>query len=227
MTPHKQRAAPTAAPTSRRQQVPAPCAGSAVDVIPRLVFDQLSSQLGQPIVVENRVGAGGTIAMATVARSEPNGYTILATASALTVAPWVYKCLPYDTVRDLSGIVALGNVPNVLVTSPEKGLSKIQAFVAAAKAKPGSYNYASGNGFSGRMNGSFAFGELECSREPFPMHLRWILLFFRWLKLYLSTKLLSRPIYCFYTASRGCRQNASIIVTSIIVLTVCRTSREP
>ncbi len=117
--------------------------GSAVDVIPRLVFDQLSSQLGQPIVVENRVGAGGTIAMATVAKSEPDGYTILATASALTVAPSIYKSLPYDTVRDLSSIVALGSVPNVLVTSPAKGRATIQAFIAAAKEKPGTFNYVS------------------------------------------------------------------------------------
>src|SRR5215475_14526166 len=118
-------------------------AGSAVDVVPRLVFDQLSSQLGQPIVVENRAGAGGTIGNAAVAKAEPDGYTILATASALTIAPWVYKSLPYDTVRDLASVVALGSVPNVLVTSPAKGLTNIQAFVAAAKAKPGSFNYAS------------------------------------------------------------------------------------
>jgi tripartite-type tricarboxylate transporter receptor subunit TctC len=118
-------------------------AGSAVDVIPRLVFDQLSSQLGQPIVVENRPGAGTTIGTAAVAKAEPDGYTILATTSALTVAPSVYKSLPYDTVRDFASVVALGSVPNVLVTSPTKGLRTIQAFVAAAKAKPGSFNYVS------------------------------------------------------------------------------------
>ncbi len=118
-------------------------AGSAVDVVPRLVFDQLSSQLGQPIVVENRAGAGTTTGTAAVAKAEPDGYTILATASALTIAPSVYKNLPYDTVRDLASVVALGSVPNVLVPSPAKALTTIQAFVAAAKAKPGSFNYAS------------------------------------------------------------------------------------
>jgi len=118
-------------------------AGSAVDVIPRLVFDQLSSQLGQSIVVENRGGAGGAIATATVARSDPDGYTILAISSGLTVAPSIYKSLPYDTARDFSSIVALGKLSNVLVTSPAKGLTTIQAFVAAARAKPGSFNYAS------------------------------------------------------------------------------------
>ena len=81
-------------------------AGSAADVIPRLVFDQLSRQLGQPIVVENRAGAGGTIGTATVAKAEPDGHTILATASALTIAPSIYKSLPYDTVRELASVGA-------------------------------------------------------------------------------------------------------------------------
>ena len=117
--------------------------GSAVDVIPRVVFDQLSSRLGQPIVIENRAGAGGTIAAAAVAKAKPDGYTILAASSAHTIAPLLHVKLPYDPVRDLSAIVPLGSLPNVLVTSPAKGLSTIQAFVAAAKAKPNSFNYTS------------------------------------------------------------------------------------
>jgi tripartite-type tricarboxylate transporter receptor subunit TctC len=107
------------------------------------VFDQLSRQLGQPIFIENRVGAGGTIGTAAVARADPDGYTLLATGSALTLVPSIYKSLPYDTVRDLSSIVALGSVPNVLVTSPSKGRATVQEFIAAAKAKPGSFNYVS------------------------------------------------------------------------------------
>jgi len=118
-------------------------AGSAVDVVPRVVFDQLSKQLGVPIVVENRAGAGGTIAVTAVAKANPDGYTILAQSSALTVAPWLHPNLTYDTVRDLSGIAALGSLPNVLVTSPLKGTKTIDAFVAAAKAKPGSFNFTS------------------------------------------------------------------------------------
>ena len=118
-------------------------AGSAVDVVPRVVFDQLSKQLGQPIVVENRTGAGGTIAVAAVAKADPDGYTILAQSSALAVAPWFHPNLSYDTVRDISGIAPIGTVPNVLVTSPLKGAKTIQAFVAAAKARPGSFNYTS------------------------------------------------------------------------------------
>jgi tripartite-type tricarboxylate transporter receptor subunit TctC len=95
--------------------------GSAVDVVPRVVFDQLAIQLGQPIVVENRGGAGGTIAVTMVARAAPDGYTILAASSALTVAPWLHPSLPYDTSRDLTAIAALGSIPNVLVTSPLSG----------------------------------------------------------------------------------------------------------
>ncbi len=118
-------------------------AGSVVDVVPRVVLEQLSKQLGQPIVVENRTGAGGTIAVAAVAKADPDGYTILAQSSALAVAPWFHPNLSYDTVRDISGIAPIGTVPNVLVTSPLKGAKTIQAFVAAAKARPGSFNYTS------------------------------------------------------------------------------------
>jgi tripartite-type tricarboxylate transporter receptor subunit TctC len=117
--------------------------GSAVDVIARLVFDQLSKQLGQRIVVENRSGAGVTIGVAAAAKSDPDGYSILVVSSALTVAPFIYKALPYDTVRDFSAIAALGSVPNVLVTASAKGRSTLQTFIAAAKEKPGSFNYAS------------------------------------------------------------------------------------
>jgi tripartite-type tricarboxylate transporter receptor subunit TctC len=118
-------------------------AGSAVDVISRVIFDQLSNQLGQPIVVENRVGAGGAIAVAAVAKAEPDGYTILATSSSLTVAPSLYAKLSYDTARDIAAVAMFGGLPSVLVTSPEKGRRTIEAFVAAAKARPGSFNYTS------------------------------------------------------------------------------------
>jgi tripartite-type tricarboxylate transporter receptor subunit TctC len=130
-------------PTRPIRAIVAGGAGSVVDVVPRVVFDQLSTQLGQPIVVENRTGAGGTIGVAAVAKAEPDGYTILAQSSALAVAPWFHANLSYDTVRDISGIAPLGSLPNVLVTSPLKGAKTIQAFVAAAKAKPGSFNYTS------------------------------------------------------------------------------------
>ena len=118
-------------------------AGSATDIIPRAVFDQLGPALGQPIVVENRGGAGGALAVGEVTRAEPDGYTILADSSALSVAPWIVPNLPYDTAKDLSAVVPLGKNANVLVVNPSKGWKTAQDLVAAAKANPGSINYGS------------------------------------------------------------------------------------
>src|SRR5262249_32780482 len=118
-------------------------AGSATDVIPRVVSEPLSAQLGQPIVVENRGGAGTTIAGALVAKAEPDGYTLLATSSAHTLVPTVYPNAPYDTAADFAAAVSLGTSPNVLVVSPSKGFKTARDLVAAAKASPGSFNFAS------------------------------------------------------------------------------------
>ena len=118
-------------------------AGSATDIIPRVVFEPLSAQLGQPIVVENRGGGGTTIAAAMVAKAEPDGYTLLATSSAHTLVPTVYPNASYDTVADFAAVVSLGTSPNVLVVSPSKGFKTAQVLVAAAKARPGSFNFAS------------------------------------------------------------------------------------
>src|SRR5215468_7017541 len=118
-------------------------AGSATDVVPRAVLEPLSAQLGQPIVVENRGGAGTTIGAAMVAKAEPDGYTLLATSSAHTLVPTVYPHAPYDTAADFAAVVSLGTSPNVLVVSPAKGFKTAQDLVAAAKAKPGGLNFSS------------------------------------------------------------------------------------
>lgn len=118
-------------------------AGSATDLVPRIVFDQLSPQLGQPIVVENRAGAGGTLGTAAVAKADPDGYTLLAHSNAFSISPSVYSSLPYDAVNDFAPVIPFGSLPVVLVISPSKGFKTIQDMVAAAKAKPGSFNYAS------------------------------------------------------------------------------------
>ncbi len=118
-------------------------AGSSTDIVHRLVLEQLSVQLGQPIVVENRVGAGGTIGSAFVAKSEPDGYTILAHGSALTIAPSLYKALPYRTANDLVAAVPIGISPSVLVVSPARGWNSAADLVAAAKARPGALNFSS------------------------------------------------------------------------------------
>lgn len=118
-------------------------AGSATDVVPRLFFDRLSAELGQPIVVENRVGAGGTIGTAAVARAEPDGYTILAHSSAITTAPAIFTDLTYDATKDLSSALMIGSSANVMITSPSKPWKTIQEFIAAAKAKDASITFGS------------------------------------------------------------------------------------
>lgn len=117
-------------------------AGSATDMIGRTVLDQLSQQLGQPIVMENRPGAGNTIGMATAARSDADGYTLLINSSSHTIVPATYGNLPFDTLRDFMPVIPLGNMPTVLVVSPSKGYKNLADFVAAAKAKPGLMNYS-------------------------------------------------------------------------------------
>ena len=108
-------------------------AGSTIDILGRIVLEPLSVALGQPIVVENRGGAGGTIGSAAVANAAPDGYTILITASAHSATPAAYPNAPYD-VRDLRGVAIFGVVPNVTVISPAKGIKNLKELVAAAKA---------------------------------------------------------------------------------------------
>lgn len=117
-------------------------AGSASDIIARVVMDQVSKQVGQPVVVENRPGAGGTIGANAVAKSAPDGYTILA-YGALNTAHAMHAKLPYDTFRDFIPVISLGQQPLVIVTSPGKGYKTLKDMIAAGKAKPGSLNYSS------------------------------------------------------------------------------------
>ena len=111
--------------------------GTGADVIFRLVFNQISIQLGQQVVVENRGGAGGTIGTAAVAKADPDGYTILGSSTSYTIAPAIYQSMPYDPVRDLAAVVAIGRTPTALIMAPSKGIKTIQEFVAAARARHG------------------------------------------------------------------------------------------
>ena len=117
-------------------------AGSATDVMARVVMDQVGKQLGRTIIVENRPGAGGTTGANMVAKSAPDGYTILA-YGALSIANALYSKLPYDTLRDFVPVIPFGQQPLVLVTSPLKGYKTLGDLIAAAKAKPGALNYSS------------------------------------------------------------------------------------
>jgi tripartite-type tricarboxylate transporter receptor subunit TctC len=117
--------------------------GAANDIVGRIVLEQVSKQVGQPIVVENRPGAGGTLGVSAVGKAAPNGYSILVHSSSFSSAYSLYKTLPYDTLNDFSAVVALGKTPTVLVTSPSKGFKTAGDLIAAAKARPGAMNFAS------------------------------------------------------------------------------------
>lgn len=122
--------------------VPFP-AGSAIDTIARPIFEQVSKQIDQNFVFENKPGAGGTLGMAQAAKADADGYTLLLNSSVQTIVPTTFSKLPFDTVRDFAGIVPLGQFPNVLVAPPGR-FKNVQDLVAKAKAKPGSLNFGSG-----------------------------------------------------------------------------------
>ncbi|MDB5954204.1 tripartite tricarboxylate transporter substrate binding protein [Ramlibacter sp.] len=146
-------AAQAAWPTKPIRMIVPFTAGSVTDIIARVVSESMSKSLGQPIVIDNKPGAGGTIGAAQVAKSEPDGYTVLIHSSGHALNPAIYPNLPYDTVRDLTGVTPLASVPNVLVVSPTRGWKNLADLIAAAKAKPGTMNYASaGTGSATHMN---------------------------------------------------------------------------
>jgi tripartite-type tricarboxylate transporter receptor subunit TctC len=118
-------------------------AGSAADVVPRLVFDRLSAELGQGIVVENRPGAGGTLGTALVAKAEADGYSILAQSSALAISPAIYPNLTFDVTKDLVSVLMIGVSANVMIVPATRPWKTVADFIADAKAKPSSIAFGS------------------------------------------------------------------------------------
>src|SRR6267142_108820 len=116
--------------------------GSATDTMARPIADRLGAALGQPVTVENRPGAGGTIGIAALAKSPADGYTLAVVSTGHVVNPVLYASLPYDTIKDLSGVAPIAGQPSVLVVSPALGVKSVKELVAMAKAKPGQLNYA-------------------------------------------------------------------------------------
>jgi tripartite-type tricarboxylate transporter receptor subunit TctC len=117
--------------------------GSSTDIIGRAVAAKLSEIWGQPVVAENRTGAGGSIGSAAVLRELPDGYTLLANSSAHVANPSIYAKLPYDTLKDFANIAPLAGGPNVLIVGTGTGWKKLGDFISAAKAKPGALNFSS------------------------------------------------------------------------------------
>lgn len=118
-------------------------AGSGADVVTRVVTQKLSEGWGQPVVVDNRPGAGGTIGVAAVAKSAPDGYVLLAHSSTYAVSPALYASLPYDPAKDLVELAPIGTQPYVLVVGPSSGFKNLADLTAAAKQKPGETNFGS------------------------------------------------------------------------------------
>lgn len=118
-------------------------AGNANDIVARIVLDQTFRQMNASYVIENRAGAGGTIGVGSVAKADPDGYTLLLNSSTLSSQVVLHKSLPYDPARDFAPIAMFGVQPSVLVTTPQKGYKTVAELVAAAKANPGKLNFAS------------------------------------------------------------------------------------
>src|SRR5262245_16125183 len=124
--------------------------GGGTDILGRLIAERLSAALGQPVVTENRGGAGGNVGAEAAARSAPDGYTIVLAAPSLAISPTLYSKLNYDPVKDLAPVSLVATVPNVVITQPSLGVSTLQEFAALARAKPGGLNFGSGG--SGTSN---------------------------------------------------------------------------
>ncbi len=134
--------------------VPFP-AGGSTDLVARVIAQKMTNGLGQQVLVENRGGAGGNLGSATVAKSDPDGYTILmGTVATHALNPAIYKKMPFDPVADFAPISLLVTVPNVLVVNPDLPVKTVQELIALAKEKPGELSYASsGNGTPLHLSG--------------------------------------------------------------------------
>ena len=116
--------------------------GSATDTMARPIAERLTAAFGQPVTVENRPGAGGTIGIGVLAKSPPDGYTLAVVSTGHVINPVLYASLPYDTLKDFVGVAPLAGQPAVLVVAPALGIKSVKDLVAAAKERPGSFNYA-------------------------------------------------------------------------------------
>ena len=118
--------------------------GGGTDILGRVIAERLSASLGQPVVTENRGGAGGNVGAEAAAHSAPDGYTIVLVAPSLAISPSLYSKLNYDPVKDLAPIGLVATVPNVMITHPAVEAKNLQEFIALARSRPGAMNYGSG-----------------------------------------------------------------------------------
>jgi tripartite-type tricarboxylate transporter receptor subunit TctC len=143
--------------------------GGAVDIVARTLSDELSKRWGQQIVVENRPGAGGTIAAAALAKAAPDGYTLILAASGHAIVSYLYPDLPYDPLRDFTPLSLVGSSPNMMLVRADSPLRSVADVLAAARDKPGqlSYGYA-GNGTSPHLAGELLKYMTKVAITPVP-----------------------------------------------------------
>lgn len=130
--------------------------GGGTDILGRVIAERLTARLGQPVVAENRGGAGGNVGAEVAAKSAPDGYTIVLVAPSLAISPSLYANLNYDPVKDFAPVSLVASVPNVMITNPSVAARTMQEFIALAKGKPGVMNFGSG----GRGTSNHLAGEL-------------------------------------------------------------------
>jgi len=131
--------------------------GGVPDITARLIAQKLTESWKQQVVVDNRTGAGGTIAAQIVAHANPDGYTLLSVSNAHAVAPAIYAKLPYDTIKDFAGITTTASGPALLLVSPALGAKSAKDLIALARAKPGQLNFSSAGVGSGTHFGAELF----------------------------------------------------------------------
>ncbi|MFZ9254696.1 MAG: tripartite tricarboxylate transporter substrate-binding protein, partial [Hylemonella sp.] len=128
--------------------------GGGTDVIARIVQTPMQQALGQPVIIDNKGGAGGSVGTEIVSRAAPDGYTVLFTLSSHTINPAIFAKLSFDTVRDFEPVGMVASLPQILVANPQVPVKTVAEMVALAKSKPGMLSYASvGNGSPGHLAG--------------------------------------------------------------------------
>jgi tripartite-type tricarboxylate transporter receptor subunit TctC len=134
--------------------------GGTTDFTARLIAPRLSERIGQSVVVDNRAGAGSLIGTDLVAKSVPDGYTLLVVASSLTIIPSMYRKVPFDPVQDFAPVTTLSSYPNLIVVHPSVPTNTVRELIALAKAKPGTLNYGSGGTGTGTQLGALLFASM-------------------------------------------------------------------
>ena len=163
-------AAQSAYPSKQIRVIVPFAAGSTTDIIARAIADKMSQSMGQTLLIDNRGGASGTIGQAAVAQAAPDGYTIMIHSSSHTVSPSTFAKLPFDTLNDFVAVTPISSTPNVLVIAPSKNIKTLQELLTAARAKPGSMNFASaGQGSATHLNAEkFKLAaKIEATNIPF------------------------------------------------------------